>query len=96
MKLRNSLPVKSRPKIKITHGQSIKQSANYQSADCSYSVEVIVDDTPKAIKKGMKRAESLVEAALALKVTQQRKFLLQITEENNEAANQAKARRSRF
>jgi len=74
-----SLPVNlPRPRIKISHGQTVKQSANYQSADASYSVELIVDDSPSTIKAGIKRAEEIVEEAMAHKVTQQRKFLLQL------------------
>lgn len=92
-----SLPVNSAPKIKLSHGQSIKQSANYQSADASYSAELVVENTPDEIKKGIKYLETLVEEALALKVTQQRKFLLRITEEGSyEAQAQTKSRRGRF
>lgn len=73
-------PVKPRI-VKIRHTQAIKQSINYQSADCSYSVEVEAEDTPAEIKKAFKRVEDMVEEQLGIKVPQQRGFLRKIGED---------------
>ena len=59
----------------IWHSQEIKVSANYQSASSTYGVKLIVDDSEDAIRKGIKRAEGLVEAPLVEKVQQQRELL---------------------
>ena len=61
--------------VKIFHQQEIKQSHNYQSAAVSYGIELIVDDSDFSIRKGMKRAERLVEAELSVKFTKQKKLL---------------------
>lgn len=61
--------------VELFHSQGIKQSANYQSADVTYGVKMQVPDNDKAIKAGLRRAESIVEDALVLKVREQRKVL---------------------
>lgn len=66
---------KSKKTVRISHGQSFKQSKDWQSTDASYSVTIEVEDLPEAIERGFKRVERLVENALIKKSEQQRRFL---------------------
>ena len=61
--------------VEIWHTQEIKLSQNYQSASASYGVKLVVDDNPEAIRKGIKRAEEIVETPLVDKTGQQREML---------------------
>lgn len=61
--------------VKIWHTQSVRQSSNYQSAEASYGVEMIVPNTRKAIRKGIHRCEAIVEDPMTEKVTQQQTLL---------------------
>jgi hypothetical protein len=62
-------------KVKIVHHQTVRQSANYNSAETSYGVEMFVADTETEIKNGIQKAEQIVESALSDKFLQQRKLL---------------------
>lgn len=66
--------------VKIIHVQSIKQSLNYQSAEASYGLEVTVIDGDFSIRKGIKRAERLVEEALVSKFEKQGRLLKALAE----------------
>lgn len=55
----------------IHHSQTVRQSCNYNSAETSYGVTLTVLDNEAAIRKGVARAERLVEAPLNLKVAEQ-------------------------
>jgi hypothetical protein len=70
--------VRSGGKATITHFQSIKQSANYQTAECTYGVTVEVVDTDRDIVAGQHRLEQLVEDMLTSKFREQRKLLQSI------------------
>lgn len=59
----------------LTHSQSIKQSMNYQSAECVYGVQLTVEDTEEAIKRGFERAEEMIESPLVDKFTMQQETL---------------------
>ena len=59
----------------IFHSQSLKQSLNYQSADCAYGVTLTVPDSGKDIVAGMRRAEKIVEALIEAKIKEQRQLL---------------------
>ncbi len=64
----------------LTVHQAVKQSRNYQSAECGYSVQVTVLDSDAAIRKGFLRAEFLIETALTDKVAEQTKRLEGVSE----------------
>ena len=64
--------------VELSHTQEVKLSRNYQSAGASYSVRLVVRDTPDEIKKGVKRAEAIVEGPLADKVEEQHNLLNQL------------------
>jgi len=59
----------------ITHSQSVKQSQNYNSAECVYGVQMTVTDDDASIKAGFMRAEELVEAPLVDKFALQQEML---------------------
>ena len=61
--------------VKISHTQGVKQSANYQTGDVSFSVELYVLDEPAAIQKGLRRAENIVEDALGSKLEQMNELI---------------------
>lgn len=61
--------------VQINHSQSIKLSANYQSAEATYGVVFTVQNTQKAIEAAITAAEELIEAPLASKTMQQRELL---------------------
>ncbi len=61
--------------VSIHHSQSIKLSANWQSAGCTYGVTVEVEDDDEAIQAGIARAEELVESPLVAKIEQQKELL---------------------
>ncbi len=69
-----------RVKVKLSHGQSIKQTHNYQSAEASFSAELVVENDSKSVRKGYRRLVQIVEEELARKVGQQRDFLHGLTE----------------
>ena len=69
------LKAQSDDRVKIIHFQSVKQSANYQSADCSFGVEIMVENNDKAIQRGIDRAETIVEERLVAKLDTHRKLL---------------------
>jgi len=56
--------------VKISHTQGVKQSRQYQTGDVSFSIELYVQDSPKTIEAGLKRAANIVENALAPKLEQ--------------------------
>lgn len=60
-----------RPTVELWHSQTIKQSANYQSADCTCGIKLTVDDNEKSIKQGFARAERLVEEQMSPKIQEQ-------------------------
>lgn len=62
---------------KITHSQSIRQSLNYNSADCSYVVEIECKEGE--VLKTIARAEKIVEKALVPKAKEQQDLLLKIS-----------------
>ena len=61
--------------VVINHHQTVRQSQNYQSAEAGYAVTITVKDTPKAIRKGIARAEELVEKPLSAKILEQKDLL---------------------
>ena len=61
--------------VTLRHGQGVKLSRNYQSADVTYSAEIVVRDNPKQIRKGLRRLESIIEAPLVQKVQEQHELL---------------------
>lgn len=61
--------------VRITHSQSMKQSQNYQTSEAHYGISMDVGDSSEEIKAGLRRAEKIVEEALAVKLGQQRTFL---------------------
>ncbi len=65
--------------IELTHFQSVKQSINYNSADCSYGAKIRVKDDPKQIKAAIKRLETLIEDRLSTKFVEQRDVLESIS-----------------
>lgn len=65
--------------VEITHTQTVRQSKDYQSAEVSYGVKLCAEDTPLAIKKGIERAESLVEDALTEKMREHQQLLQALT-----------------
>lgn len=72
------MKIKSKAKaasVKLSHGQSVKQTANYQSAEANYSVELVVPNDKAAIARGFRQLEETVEEVLSHKVQQQRMFL---------------------
>ena len=73
-------PIPNSRSVKIFHSQEIKQSLNYQSAAVTYGVEMTVEDSDFSIRKGMKRAERLVEDELSVKFQKQKKLLEAISE----------------
>jgi hypothetical protein len=68
-------------KVVIHHHQSIKQSANYQTAEAGYGITLEVGNTDLDIKKGAHRLERLVEELMASKFREQRKLLQNINTE---------------
>jgi hypothetical protein len=61
--------------VKITHHQSVRSSANYQSAEVSYGIELHVANNPKEIRAACAQAEDFVERNLISKVQEQQKLL---------------------
>jgi len=59
---------KSPRKAIVRHGQTIRLSANYNSVEISYGVELQAKDDPIAIEKALKRAEGIVEKHLSAKI----------------------------
>ena len=53
----------------------MKRSADYQSAEVSYGIELMVENSPWEIRKAIKKAERIVEDALVIKMNQQVKLL---------------------
>lgn len=72
---------KPRREIRLSHGQSIKQTHNYQSAEASFSAELVVPYTDKEVRKGFRKLTTIVEENLAKKIDQQREFLHNLTGE---------------
>ena len=64
--------------IKITHSQSVRQSADYQSVECNYGVEFYVKNTPYETQRGIERAEEIVEQHMTAKLSTHRQFLKKI------------------
>jgi hypothetical protein len=73
--IRTNNPESNGRTVKIFHQQEIKQSLNYQSAAVSYGIELTVEDSDFSIRKGMKRAERLVESELSVKFSKQKQLL---------------------
>jgi hypothetical protein len=64
--------------VELYHSQEVKLSHSYQSASSVYGVKLIVEDNKLAIKKGIRRAERIVEAPLVMKVREQHKMLREL------------------
>ena len=61
---------------RITHSQSIKQSLNYQSMDCTCGIEIEVNSSdPKAISRAYAAAIQFVERELTVKAVEQKGVL---------------------
>ncbi len=69
-------------KVKIFHQQGLKQSKSYQTGDVVFGVELYVDDTPTAINQGLRKAEKIVEDALAEKAVQMGEILDSLARKN--------------
>lgn len=69
--------------IKLTHFRSVKQSLRYQTGDLSYGAEIIVHDTPKDVKAGIERIETLVSDALAEGIPEMRELLTALADQND-------------
>lgn len=65
--------------VQLTHHQAIKQSANYQSAECSFGITLNVPDDKTEIEAGFIRATNIVEKHLASKFQEQRTLLEKMT-----------------
>lgn len=65
-------------RVKIIHSQTVRQSANYQSTECVFGVEIMVDNNERAIQAGLDRAEELVENRLVAKIGTHRKLLTKL------------------
>ena len=61
--------------VVIYHQQSIRQSHNYQSAECVYGVTLTVPNSTADIDLGFKRATRIVEENLVTKLQQQKQLL---------------------
>jgi len=61
--------------VELTHSQSIRQSANYQSIEAFYCAKTTCRDNPAEIKKAIAHLESVVEAPLVSKIAEQRNLL---------------------
>lgn len=72
----------SNKSVKIIHSQAVKQSIGYQTGDVMYGVEIVVEDDPKAIRKGLARCEQIVEDALGSKLEQTQKLLRALATNN--------------
>lgn len=70
---------RAKGKVRLSHGQAIKQSHNYHSAEASFSAEIVVPNSPKSIRRGYNQLVDIVEESLARKVDQQREFLHNLT-----------------
>lgn len=68
--------------VKLFHHQGVKQSANYQSGDVAYAVEIYVPNDPRSIMEGIRRCEELVENALGDKLPQMQKVLIGLANAN--------------
>jgi hypothetical protein len=68
--------------VLVRHHQTLRQSHDYQSAEMSYGVELLVDNSTVAIRKGFRQAERLVEDALADKFKEQQKLLQSLAKAN--------------
>lgn len=62
-------------RLRLTHGQTIKMSRNYQTVEVTQQVTLECDDSPAALAKTQQRAEEMVEEVLARKVKQQEELL---------------------
>jgi hypothetical protein len=69
-------------RVKIWHSQTIGQSYEFQSASCTYGFEMIVDNKRLAIRKGLAKAEGVVERNLVLKVREQKIVLRGLAKQN--------------
>lgn len=65
----------TKTKVNISHGQSFKQSLNYQTAEASYHITREVADDPESIQSGFQRLERIVEKRLTRKMKAQLAFL---------------------
>ena len=61
--------------VTIHHHQSIKQNANYQSAELGYGITVSCKDEPEEIRRHIRRLERIVERAMLPKFHAQGKLL---------------------
>ena len=61
--------------VTIHHHQSIKQNANYQSAELGYGLTVSCKDEPEEIRRHIRRVEAIVERAMLPKFKAQGKLL---------------------
>lgn len=68
--------------VQITHFQSIKQSLNWQSADCSYGMTIKVKDNPKVVKRAVRQMEKKIETLLTEKFNEHRDVLKSIAADN--------------
>ena len=57
--------------LELTHHQSVKQSLNYQTAECGYSIKVAVPNDSASVQRAIAACESLVESAMTLKFKEQ-------------------------
>jgi hypothetical protein len=61
--------------VLVHFSQSIKQSLNYQSAEVNIGITLPVENSDRAIRKGFRRAERLIEAPLVSKFREQQELL---------------------
>lgn len=76
-KITTKVPIPSGT-IRLTHTQTVRQSANYQSAEVSYGAEIEVPNNPIAIKNGVAYLERTIEGPLVEKLGQHRKLLAKL------------------
>lgn len=68
--------------VKLFHQQGVKQSTNYQSGDVVYAIEMHVENTPEAIRRGVAACENIVENALGDKLPQMNQLLRGLAHQN--------------
>jgi hypothetical protein len=69
--------------VTLTHHQTIRQSASYQSAEVNYGATITVEAKPKVYKAALRRLEGLVEEALIVKLAEQRDVLKALAKANH-------------
>lgn len=68
----------SRPaagKVRLTHTQTIRQSASYNSMEATYGIERVVEDNPEAIVETYAEMEAVVEEHLSAKALEHNRLL---------------------